>query len=228
MLSVELIRVLLVDDHEMLTEGLASRLSTVADLWVLGRLTTEELDRAALDSQLRPDVITVEISSARITGTDLLHQLRTTWPAAHLVVLTVSHDAELVVEAARAGVVAWVSKEGSTDQLLDTLRAVCLGHACYPPEHLGVVLRELREAASGKRAGEGPLNELSDRERTVLLAMIEGKSRKEIARELNMSTNTARTHTHSIFTKLRVHSAIEAVSVARGAGMRPATGQRGI
>jgi DNA-binding NarL/FixJ family response regulator len=115
-----------------------------------------------------------------------------------------------------------VSKESSLEHLLDVLRGVVLGHAFYPPRQLGVVLRELREDVRRARDCSARLDVLSHREREVLLRMVEGKPVSQIAVESVVSTSTVRTHVRSILTKLGVRSRLEAVSVARAAGLRPA------
>ena len=141
------------------------------------------------------------------------------------------HDVAHAVEAARAGAVAWVSKEQGADDLETVLRGVCQGHSWFPPEMLGEILRELRDDVRRAREDSDPLDVLSPRERDVLASMAEGKRGRQIAEELLISTDTVRTHTRSIFSKLDVHSRLEAVRVARAAGLRlpersPITGSR--
>ncbi|WP_285748393.1 response regulator transcription factor [Lentzea sp. NBRC 105346] len=203
---MKLLRVLLVDDHRMLTEALAVRLSAEPGLWVAGTCVPDEEGLAEMVLRLRPNVITVEA--------DHVHDV--VGAAARVVVLTASRDRRQVVEAARAGADAWVHKSCPVEHLVEVLHGVCRGDAYFPPEHLGAVLRDLRE-------GGDPLDVLSAREREVLQAMVDGRRGDEIAGQLNVSANTVRTHTQSIFAKLDVHSRLEAMSVARAAGVRPHT-----
>ena len=214
-------RVLLVDSHVMLTEALTVRLSTAADLWVVGSTTPDDPRLLDMVHTLRPNVITTEIGTATIATGGMLRKLRAAYPPAHLVVLTGSHDCAHAVAAARAGAAAWVSKGSSLDHLLEVLRGVPLGHAFYPPRQLGVVLRELREDVRRARDCSARLDVLSHREREVLLRMVDGKPVGQIAVESVVSTSTVRTHVRSILTKLGVRSRLEAVSVARAAGLRP-------
>ncbi|MBV9161757.1 MAG: response regulator transcription factor [Pseudonocardiales bacterium] len=215
------LRVLLVDSHVMLTEALTVRLSTAADLWVVGSTTPDDPRLLDMVHTLRPNVITTEIGTATIATGGMLRKLRAAYPPAHLVVLTGSHDCAHAVAAARAGAAAWVSKGSSLDHLLEVLRGVPLGHAFYPPRQLGVVLRELREDVRRARDCSARLDVLSHREREVLLRMVDGKPVGQIAVESVVSTSTVRTHVRSILTKLGVRSRLEAVSVARAAGLRP-------
>ncbi|CAM03183.1 LuxR family two component transcriptional regulator [Saccharopolyspora erythraea NRRL 2338] len=215
------VRLLMVDDHLMLTEALSVRLSTVPDLWLVGRCELEDPRLPEMVRRLRPDVITVDVEPVGTRGGELVRLLRRERPQVHVVVLTGRHDPDQAVEAARAGVQAWVSKESGVDELTAVLRGVCAGHGWYPPELLGIVLRELREDAVRATERTGPLDCLSDRERDVLQGMVAGKRGSRIAEELRISTETVRTHTRSILAKLHVHSQLEAVSVATSAGMRP-------
>jgi NarL family two-component system response regulator LiaR len=218
---VTFLRILLVDGHAMLTDALTVQLSTAADLWVVGSTTPDDPRLMDMVRTLRPDVITTEVGPAPVTTGGLLHKLHDAYPPARLVVLTGSHDCAHAVAAARAGAVAWVSKESSLDHLLTVLRGVPLGHAYYPPRQLGVVLRELRDDARRAHDCRARLDVLSHREREVLLRMVDGKPVHQIAVESVVSTSTIRTHVRSILTKLGVRSRLEAVSVARAAGLRP-------
>ncbi|MGH3889132.1 MAG: LuxR C-terminal-related transcriptional regulator [Pseudonocardiaceae bacterium] len=229
--GVSPVRVLLVDDHQMLTEALAARLSATPDIVVVGHCAMQdphpEAPRPeALATVARPDVITIEVTLAR-DAVGLLTLFRTAWPPAHFVVLTASRDPEQAVEVARAGALGWVSKESSIDALTYALRCASRGHACFPPEQLGGILRELRADVGRAQRRDGPLDVLTCRERAVLMCLVQGRRKAEIADELGVSVHTVRTHTNKIFAKLGVHSRLEAVTVTRSAlrGTRPpATG----
>jgi DNA-binding NarL/FixJ family response regulator len=220
--GVSPVRVLLVDDHQMLTEALAARLSSTPDIVVVGHCAARNPHPEMLVTVARPDVITIEVTLVR-DAAPLLTLLRTAWPPAHFVVLTASRDPQQAVEAARAGAVGWVSKESSIDALAYALRCASCGYACFPPEQLGRVLRELRADVGRAQRRDGPLDSLTCRERAVLMCLVEGRRRAEIAEELGLSANTVRTHTNKIFAKLGVHSRLEAVTAARSAlrGSRP-------
>lgn len=219
---MNMVRVLMVDDHRMLTEALTIRLSATPDLWVVGQSATYDPDLAETVGRLRPDVLVIDVEPLGPATRELLEQLTAAWPPANIVVLTAGNNGERVVDAARAGAAAWVPKERGAEELGDIVRGVCRGHSWFPPDVLGVVLRELRDDVRRARDRSGPLDVLSDRERDVLLGMTEGKRGGRIAEELLISAQTVRTHIRSILTKLRVHSQLEAVSVACAAGLRTA------
>lgn len=220
-MPVRFVRLMLVDNHQMLTEALATRLSAARDVWVVGTCTVGDPRLAELARTLRPDVVTTETGADPAETRRVLRLLRHALPTAAAVILTDTDETAQAVAAAREGAAAWVPKESSVEHLLAVVRAVRQGQACYPAHHLGAVLRELRADVRHARDHSGRLDVLSDREREVLLGMINGKPVNEIAVGSLISPNTVRTHVRSIFTKLGVHSRLEAVRVARDAGLRP-------
>jgi two-component system, NarL family, response regulator LiaR len=217
---VTLRRILLVDDHQMLTEALADRLAAVEDLCIAGRCATDDPQLYEVVRALRPDVVTIEVSALGNDVEEVLHALAQAWPATNVVVLSADHDADRALRAARAGAAAWVPKEYGADYLATVLHGVCLGHAWYPPDLLGAVLRGLRADIRQATDHTGPLDMLSPREMDVLLSMVNGRHGQQIAEHLSISVDTVRTHTRSILAKLDVHSRLEAVRVARAAGLR--------
>jgi two-component system, NarL family, response regulator LiaR len=214
------LRLLLVDDHLMITEALASCLASAMDLWVVGRCASSDPNLVEIACGLRPDVITIEVEPLGDRLGDVLRRLMAAWPKAHVVVLTADHDVGHALEAARAGVSAWVPKEQGAAELEAVLRGVCGGSSWYPPEMLGTILRELRADVTSAREQTSALDVLSPRERDVLLSMMDGKHGRQIATELMISADTVRTHTRNIYAKLDVHNRLEAVRVAWAAGIR--------
>jgi two-component system, NarL family, response regulator LiaR len=211
---VDIRRIVVVDDHEMFTEALAVSLSAEQDLRVVGRSTPNDPRLPDRLARLRPDVVTVDAAPAGGNPATVVGLVSAARPDAKLVVLTASREVQHVIDAARAGADAWLSKECSSAELVATIRAVCAGHTCYPSLHLGAVLRAL---AAGARPADDALSALSGRERCVLAAMVDGLSGPDIAVRLRVSAGTVRSHTQRIFTKLGVRSRLEAVKVARSA-----------
>lgn len=212
-------RLMLVDDHLMITEALAARLSASMDLWVAGRCTTADPNLTDIVRGLRPDVIVIEVAPFGHEIAEMLEKLMAARPEARVIVLTSDQDVTHAVAAARAGVAAWVAKEQGAAELEAALRGVIRGESWFPPHMLGEILRELR-ADARRGHDDDSLGMLSRREREVLLAMMDGKRGGQIAAELTISADTVRTHIRNIFAKLDVHSRLEAVRVARAAGLR--------
>lgn len=131
-----------------------------------------------------------------------------------IIVLSTSAEAGHIVAAIHAGANAWVRKNESGEHLLHVIGRVARGETWVPPSELGQVFRLL--LGELERMGqEDPLAALTRRERDVLMHVAEGADRKEVAEHLHLSVNTVRTHMQSLMAKLGVHSALEAVAVAR-------------
>lgn len=214
-------RVVVVDDHRMFTEALSVTLSAEADLRVVGRSTVDDPDLAGLLTRVRPDVVTVDVAALGERPSEIIERLSAVRPDLKVVVLTASRDVRQVIDVARAGADAWLSKESPSAELVATIRAVCDGHTCYPSAHLGAVLRALSAGARPVDVPDDLLAVLSRQERRVLAGMVDGVSGPDLAVELDVSVGTVRSHIHNVFAKLGVHSRLEAVKVARAAGMRP-------
>jgi two-component system nitrate/nitrite response regulator NarL len=213
-------RVVVVDDHRMLGELLAQSMSAEPDLRVVGYAPSADTDVEALLARTRPDVVTVEIEDAGDAGTALLARIAGVVPRPRIVVLTASAELGRMVAAARAGADAWLSKSAGSAELATTVRAVCDGHTVYPSAHLGAVLRALA-GGQPEAAADDPLAGLTRQERRVLQGMVDGARGPDLAAALHVSVGTVRSHTRRLFLKLGVHSRLEAVSVARAAGVRP-------
>jgi two-component system, NarL family, response regulator LiaR len=214
------IRLMLADDHLMITEALASRLSAVPDVWVAGRCAATDPNLLAIVKGVRPDVIAIEAEPFGAGIGDMLERLMAVSPGVRIVILSADRNVAHGVAAARAGAAAWVAKEQDAAEFEAVVRGVCRGYSWYPPEMLGEILRSLRADASGAHEGTD-LQSLSTREIEVLRAMMTGRHGRQIADELHISADTVRTHTQNIYAKLDVHSRLEAVSVARAAGLQP-------
>ena len=131
-----------------------------------------------------------------------------------VIMLSASAEAGHIVAAIHAGANAWVRKNESGEHLLHVIGRVVRGETWVPPSELGQVFRLLLSELERMRQ-EDPLAALTRRERDVLLHVAEGADRKEVAERLHLSVNTVRTHMQSLMAKLGVHSALEAVAVAR-------------
>src|ERR1039457_2385303 len=146
------VRLLLVDDPLMVTEALASRLSAAMDLWVAGRCTTADPNLLDIVRGLRPDVITIEVEPLGPAVGEVLRALVSARPEARVVVLSSDHNLGHALEAARAGVAAWVAKEQGAAELETVLRGGCPGQARVPAGHAG---RESPRTACRRQPGQG-------------------------------------------------------------------------
>jgi DNA-binding NarL/FixJ family response regulator len=211
------IRVLIVDDQALFAEALAARLSAEPDLEVLP--VAHDIRRAAaLIATESPRVVVLDLVLGEESGLDALDFIRRRYPDVRVLVLSGVTDLDPMVTAFRRGAVGWLPKTESADLVVRAIRDAAGRGGWIPPAVLGDVLRRL---LTDGEPGGGDLAELTPREREVLACMVDGLNRPAIANRLSLSANTVRTHTQNLLAKLGVHSALEAITVAMRAGMRP-------
>ncbi|MGB8651081.1 MAG: response regulator transcription factor [Mycobacteriales bacterium] len=203
-------------------EALAVRLALESDLEVV-----EGVSRGSHALALVPThrVRTVLLGQCLedMHGVELARRLRGLEPAPHVVLLGDSDRPADVAEALRAGVQAWVGKDSPVELLLQAIRAVVRGEIWLSSTMLGPVVQLL--LTQMRRPTSNPLEDLTARELDVLQCMVEGLGQEAIAKRLYVSPNTVRTHRRRTLAKLGVHSSLEAVAVARRAGMGLRPGQ---
>lgn len=209
-----------VDDHAMFAEALAARLAAAKGIEVVG-IACDIARARLLVRSLRPDVVTLDANLGDEDGVELARELAVGENPARTIMVTCVDDVDRVLQAIWAGVVAWVPKETATSTLIAIVRSVVRGHGWLPPELTADVLRMIVAASGGQQPDGTRLAALTPREREVLRCMVGGLDRGATAAHLGLSLNTVRTHAQSVLNKLHVHSALEAVSVALGCGMRP-------
>ncbi|MEV0661274.1 response regulator [Actinomadura luteofluorescens] len=212
---MEPIRVLIVDDHALFAEALAARLGREPDLVILP-IAADVRRALALTAAERPRVLVLDMTLDTENGLDVLERVRKRYPHVRVVMLTAMSDVDAMVRAVRTGAVGWVEKTESADLVARVIRSAARQGGWIPPDVLGEVLRRLTDGG-----GDGLIAELTPREREVLQCMVDGLGRAEIAERLGLSANTVRTHTQNLLAKLDLHSALEAITLAMRAGMRP-------
>ncbi len=213
-----MLRVLLVEDHEMVAAGLQAALSEEIDLEVVDWARTAH-DATASFGALRPDVVVMDYRLPDAHGTDATREIRLLDPDATVLLLTGADDPGVVAEALEAGCSGFVTKDLGVDELASAIRSVGRGAAVFPA---GLLARALSPRPNGRHLG----NDLTAREREVLALLSQGESTEEIAGELFLSMHTVRNHVRNILTKLHARTKLEAVVVAARAGivdLRPET-----
>jgi two-component system response regulator DevR len=211
--EVHRIRLLIVDDHDMLADSLRLVFDACPDIVVVGVVGTVG-DAVAGAHELHPDVVLMDYHLPDGDGVAAVTQIKHNDPAIQLVMLTSSGDDErLARRAFEAGCSGFMSKSRSVDDLLAVVRAADAGEVLITPGMLLKLLPSIARRDDGRRAG------LSRRELEVLSVMAEGGSDKEIASRLFVSLNTVRKHTQNIIRKLGAHSKLEAVVIAVREGL---------
>jgi NarL family two-component system response regulator LiaR len=209
----EPIRVLIVDDHAVVREGLQAFLELQEGIEVAGQAADGE-DAVEAAVRLRPDVILMDLVMPRLDGVAAMRSLRESVPDARVIVLTSFLDDDKLLPALRAGAAGYLLKNAEPREVARAVRAAHAGEALLDP----VVAARLVEtlAASG---AEEPLDRLTPREREVLVLIGRGLPNKRIARELELSEKTVKTHVGHVLAKLGVGDRTQAAVVAVRAGL---------
>jgi two-component system NarL family response regulator len=209
-----MIRVLIVDQHLAFRDALAIRLQTEPHLAVLAKAHSAEFASSVLVGR-SADVILLDADLPDHSAIAFCSEMMRRPDPPRIVMLSVASEPERIVAAVRAGAAAWVRKDESIDHLLRVIRGVVRDETWLPPKELGVVLHLLIEDQDHRRDSDDLLAALTPREREILLLLVEGVGRKEVANRLQLSANTVRTHLHSLMSKFGVHSTLEVVALAR-------------
>ncbi len=187
-------------------------------------VATANPQQALLAAQaLRPDVVVLDVVEGGAIAFELTRSLRGAVPEMHVIVVGEEDDRRSVCASVSGGASAYVTREQSILSLVEVIKGVMCGETHIPPLLLTAVILRLRERGSERGAHQRRLDGLTSRERMVLELMVAGMDREGIGRKLGLSLNTVRTHAQNCYAKLGVHSSLEAVHVAHGAGMRPTT-----
>jgi two-component system, NarL family, response regulator LiaR len=209
----EPIRVLIVDDHEVVREGLRTFLELQEGIEVAGEAADGE-DAVAAAARLRPDVILMDLVMPRLDGVAAMRSLRERVPDARVIVLTSFLDDDKLLPALRAGAAGYLLKNAEPREVARAVRAAHAGEALLDP----VVAARLVETLTAAGADE-PLDRLTPREREVLVLIGRGFPNKRIARELEVSEKTVKTHVGHVLAKLGVADRTQAAVVAVRAGL---------
>jgi DNA-binding NarL/FixJ family response regulator len=212
--QTSIIRVLIVDDHEVLASSLAKTLDTEPDLLSVG-LAGSLKQAAELIRTTAPDVLLLDHRLPDGDGVAAIGRLRELRPSMAVIVLTASPSEHLMVAAVEAGVSGFLSKTRSIAEVTSAVRAAAVGEAVISPEMLARLLPRL--GGTG-RVGAATLTE---REREILGLIAQGLSNAAIAERLVVSVNTVRNHVANLLAKLGARSKLEALSIAIREGLLP-------
>ncbi len=198
------IRVLLVDDHPIVLEGIKTHLSLQSDLEVVGSATNghEAIQKA---KELQPDVILLDISMPEMNGLEAIALLRQQVSRAKILVLTMHNTREYIAQIIQTGARGYMLKDSSPSELIRAIELVYAGEVCFSPAVSRVLLDELTTGRS-KSLPVALSTPLSDREREVLMLIADGHNNKEIASRLGIGVRTIETHRERIMRKLDIHS----------------------
>jgi len=205
------VRILLVDDHEVVRIGLRALLSRHEGFAVVGEAASaaEAVEKAVA---LKPDIVVMDIRLPGRNGIEACRDIIARLPDTHVIMLTSYAEDELLFEAIRAGAAGYVLKQIGSDALVRAIEAVGRGEALLDPSLMRKVLNKLRQA--GEREDENAFAGLSDQEVRILALIAEGHTNREIAEALFLSEKTVRNYVSAILGKLHVNHRAQAAAYA--------------
>jgi NarL family two-component system response regulator LiaR len=207
----EPIRVMLVDDHQMVRNGLGTFLLVHDDLALVGEARNGE-EALAVFQHVQPDVVLMDLKMPRMNGVEATRALMKRDPELRVIALTSFKDEELIQEALDAGAIGYLLKDVDADDLAEAIRAAHRGEPTLAPEAAWVLFQARRR---GPELGD----DLTEREREVLALIVKGETNPQIAEQLIISQSTVKTHVSNILSKLGVSTRTEAASLALQKGL---------
>jgi two-component system, NarL family, nitrate/nitrite response regulator NarL len=213
------IRVMLVDDHILFRKGLASLMSARPEIEVVAE-ASDGKEAVELSSQLEPDLILMDIHMPVCNGIEATRAIRTAQPDMKIVMLTVSDDEEDLYGAIKAGAGGYLLKNLRPESLFEMIQDAVRGEAPISPGIAAKILEELgrsRERERDDASDESQL--LTQREREILILVVDGASNKEIAQRLHITEGTVKNHLHHILEKLHLENRVQVTAYALRKGL---------
>jgi len=216
---MERIKVLIVDDHRVVREGLSAILKTKDNVDVLGEAQDgqEAVEKAR---SLLPDVILMDVSMPKMTGVEATRIIKREFPHIGIIALTMYEEQQYIFDLVRGGATGYLLKDSDSDQIVKAIQSVYRGESLIHPAVASKILAEFSLLAQkkGKKAGWVE-HDLTEREITVLRLVADGKTNKEIANNLDLREKTVKNHVRNIFHKLQVYDRTQAAILAIRKGL---------
>jgi DNA-binding NarL/FixJ family response regulator len=204
---VDLIRVLLIDDHELVRSGIRALLEKSEDIRVVGE-AGEGHEGLACIKEVNPDVVLLDISLPGLNGLEVAAKARRDFPRLRIIFLSMHSNEEYVLQALKVGASGYVLKQASTKELELAVRAAKKGETFLSPAISNTVVSDYMGRShrkKTKRPGANPYEVLTSRQREILQLIAEGFSTKEIAQKLSLSINTVEVHRANLMERLNIH-----------------------
>ncbi|MEM8620995.1 MAG: response regulator transcription factor [Actinomycetota bacterium] len=202
-----MIRVFLLDDHEVVRRGIAAALEAEDDLTVVGEAGSAE-DALAVVSECQPDVAVLDVRLGDGSGIDVCRQIRDDHPAVHCLILTSFDNDRALVDAGLAGASAFVLKQIRSAELVDAIRGVAAGRRYLDDAEVRLAVRRLRDS------DEGRLEDLTPQETRIFELIGEGCTNRQIAREMYLAEKTVKNYVSNLLAKLGMARRTEAAALA--------------
>jgi two-component system, NarL family, response regulator DevR len=215
---VSSVRVLVVDDHQVVRTGVRTALADADGIEVVGEATTAD-EAVSMAAALKPDVVLMDVrltSDDDLGGVDAARRLLSESQSVRVLMFSSYSERETVLASIMAGASGYLTKNVRHAQLIDAIRATARGESLLDPRVAGLVVKHLRDAQA---PAEGPESALSPREQEVLALVAQGMTNRQIAEQLVISEHTARNHVASILDKLGLSSRAAAAAMAARLGI---------
>jgi two-component system, NarL family, nitrate/nitrite response regulator NarL len=210
---MKVIRVLIVDDHTLFRSGIRLLLQRQDGFEVVGE-AGDGLEGVKLAKRLKPEVVLLDLHMLGTGGLEALQLLKEELPQTQVVMLTVSEDAQDLLEALQLGARGYLLKNIETDFLLDSIRRAASGESVMSPQMAVRLADAVRIPQKNSKAAVAETNKLSPREAEIIVMLAAGASNKEIARKLELAESTVKIHVQGILRKLNLTSRVQAAVFA--------------
>lgn len=206
------IRVLIVDDHTLVRDGIRALLELVADIEVVGEATNgkEALEKV---QRLMPDVVLMDLAMPIMGGLEATRRIRKQFPQTKVLALTQYDDSDYVIPVIEAGARGFVTKMAAFSELASAIQAVYKGDSFLSPSAAAALVQEYQQKANVE-GEKDPYQQLTDREREVLKLVVEGHTAREIADMLVVSPKTVEWYKASLMNKLNIHNKTDLIKFA--------------
>jgi DNA-binding NarL/FixJ family response regulator len=212
-MTMKTVRILIVDDHDLMRRGIKALLQSHAGWEVVGEAHTgrEAVSKA---EELKPDVVVLDISMPDLNGIEAARRIRKSAPNTEVLILSVHYSDQLIRDILEAGVRGYIVKSDSDRDLVIAVETLANHKPFFTPRATEVILSNFNGVRSGNDLPESVRDRLTSREREIVQLLAEGKSSKEVASSLGISVKTAETHRANIMRKLQLHTVTDLVRYA--------------
>ena len=211
------IRVLVVDDHTIVRDGICALLALAGDMEVVGEATNGN-EALKMVKEVTPDVVLMDIAMPIMGGLEATRRMRKESPATKVLVLTQYDDKEYVFPVIESGASGFISKAAASSELVTGIRSIYRGDAFLSPSVAKIMVEDYQRTAA-ERTKQDPYNELTERERDILKLLAEGHSTAEISEMLVITTKTVEGHKTNLMAKLGIHNRVDLVKYALRKGI---------